>query len=316
MIYIVSGHSSVVRLDPATGATKTIVTGLTNANGIALDSAGQIYVDVGEPNNQVTVYDTTGKPVRTIGQQGGRAIGAAWNPNGMRYADGMTVDSEGKLWVTENDDHPKRVSVWDTGTGAFVKEFFGSTHYGAMGGVIDPRDPDVMVGSGANGDSTEDGIAKVTYVFPQPPSTPIAPKSMQASGFGIGSNGRLYLATSGQGTMTGIQSSTSTNGLEMQTTNFAQQSPSAEVAQPSGRTKMATEFNSQMRSQRWPKDCDLLAGSFICPGVDILWQRLCRTGSWLYACGAPKYDLANAMRIQGVIPTEQALWRPMASVCS
>ena len=41
---------------------------------------------------------------------------------------------------------PKRFSCWDTKSGQLVKEFFGPTTYGALGGAINPQDPYLMVG--------------------------------------------------------------------------------------------------------------------------------------------------------------------------
>ena len=44
----------------------------------------------------------------------------------------MAVDAQGRLWVTEAIDSPKRVSVWDTQNGALLKEFFGDAHYSSL----------------------------------------------------------------------------------------------------------------------------------------------------------------------------------------
>ncbi len=109
-----------------------------------------------------------------------------WQPDGLRFISGLAVDSEGKLWVAENDDFPKRVSVWDVKTGRFVREFFGATHYGAAGGAIDPRDPNVMVGSGCEWRlDPRTGRAGCLAVMTR--------DGMANSLFGEGSNGRQYL---------------------------------------------------------------------------------------------------------------------------
>ena len=47
-----------------------------------------------------------------------------------------------------SDGTPRRVSVWDAETGAFVQELFGSSSYGAIGAAVNPRDPFLMVGQG------------------------------------------------------------------------------------------------------------------------------------------------------------------------
>ena len=66
----------------------------------------------------------------------------------MAFIASLAVDAQGKLWVAEGDYVPKRFSCWDTKSGQLVKEFFGPTTYGALGGAINPQDPYLMVGQG------------------------------------------------------------------------------------------------------------------------------------------------------------------------
>jgi hypothetical protein len=102
---------------------------------------------------------------------------------------GITVDHEGKLWVMEAQENPKRVAVWDSKTGALVKEFFGPTHYGASGGAVNPRDPDVMVGEGCEWRlNPTTGRGTCTGVFEH--------RTAGFARFCTPANGRLYLATS------------------------------------------------------------------------------------------------------------------------
>src|SRR5690606_17886776 len=61
---------------------------------------------------------------------------------GMRRPAGVAVDSEGKLWVTEETMNPKRTSVWNTTTGALIKDLAGTTTY-AGAGAINPNDPTI-----------------------------------------------------------------------------------------------------------------------------------------------------------------------------
>lgn len=185
-LLVISGGTSVLSLDPDTGATKALLSGLTGASSVTVDAQGQIYVGVGDPDNQVRVYDSGGKFLRAIGRPGGRALLGPWQADGLRFISGLSVDREGKLWVAENDDFPKRVSVWDTKTGGFIKEFFGSTHYGAPGGAINPHTPDVMVGSGCEWRlDPATGRARCVAILTR--------DGMANSLFGTGSNGRQYL---------------------------------------------------------------------------------------------------------------------------
>ena len=53
------------------------------------------------------------------------------------------------LWVTESTSYPRRISMWNTKTGALVKELFGPTALRRLRfGAIYPKDPNVMVGEG------------------------------------------------------------------------------------------------------------------------------------------------------------------------
>ncbi|MEI6520457.1 MAG: PQQ-binding-like beta-propeller repeat protein [bacterium] len=186
-LYVVSMKSKVLKVDLDVDKVETIVDGLTNASGLALDADGQIYVGVGDPDNQVKVFGVDGKPVRTIGKTSGRALFGPWEQDGMHFVQGLRIDAQGKLWVMENDSHPRRISVWDAKTGKFVKEFFGPTDYGAQGGAISPLDPYTMVGHGCEWKLDKaTGRASCVGVFHR--------GGMMNARFGIGTNGRLYLA--------------------------------------------------------------------------------------------------------------------------
>ena len=186
-VYVISEWTKLLAIDPATGKARTVLDGLGSANGLAIDAAGLLYVGLREPDEQVRVYDAAGKLLRTIGRKGGRPALGKWVKDGIRHVAGMTVDPRGQLWVMELDDKPKRVSVWDTKTGRFVRELFGPTSYGAMGGAINPRDPSLMVGHGCEWRiDPKTGRGECLGV--------ISREGMSNARFAVGTNGRLYLA--------------------------------------------------------------------------------------------------------------------------
>ena len=189
-LYVLSAGSKVVRVNLADNKTATVVTGLTAADALALDAAGALYVGVGDPDNQVKVFGADGTPLRTIGKTGGRPLLGPWEQGGMRFVSGLRVDAQGKLWVTEDDESPRRISLWDAKTGAFLKEFFGPTDYGAGGGAIDPLDPLTLVGHGCEWhlDATT-GKATCIGAFYR--------GGMANSRFGIGPDKRVYVAVAG-----------------------------------------------------------------------------------------------------------------------
>lgn len=184
--YVVSGGKSVVLLNPTDGASKTLISGLSNAAGLVGDDAGALYIGTGAPDYQVKVFDSTGKMTRSIGRKGGRVQRGPWIADTFFNISGLALDNEGKLWAAENADYPKRFSVWNARTGALTQELFGPTTYGATGGAINPRNPNLMVGNGCEWriDPKTGQAACVGVVAADP---------MGVSRFATGSNGRLYL---------------------------------------------------------------------------------------------------------------------------
>ncbi len=193
-IYVATAKK-VVKIDTDTGAQSDAVTidmpegAWTTA--LALDAQGKIYVGL-HGANQVYVYTPDGKHVFTIGRKGGRALLGPWTPDGLLNISGMTIDGTGKLWVTEDDGNPKRVSAWNTKDGTLFGEFFGPSSYGGTGASVNPVDPNLMVGQGAEWRiDPKTGRSSVLGTI-----------NRTGSGnakFGFGPNGKLYLATAGGG---------------------------------------------------------------------------------------------------------------------
>jgi hypothetical protein len=105
---------------------------------LALDSHGALYVSDWGSSQQVKVFAADGRPLRTIGRAGALDTGP-YDPRHMNRPAGLTLDSQGRLWVAENDTLPKRVSVWNASNGRFVSALYGPTRYGG-GGTLDPAD--------------------------------------------------------------------------------------------------------------------------------------------------------------------------------
>ncbi len=115
-------------------AAETLVTGLEDPRGLTLDSAGKIYISDQGAANQVKVYSPDGKPVMTYGKPGPLGMGQ-YDPLHLNSPKGIAVDTNGRLWVTEDDYLPKRVSVWNP-DGSLWKAYYGGPRYGG-GGMID-----------------------------------------------------------------------------------------------------------------------------------------------------------------------------------
>ena len=138
-LLVVSGKS-LIRLDPASGSAATIVSGLSSPWDVAVDGDGRIYVTDCGLAMQVKVFARDGRPLATIGKAGGRPWVGRYDPEGMLMPAGIVVDATGKVWVTENDDAPRRVSVW-TRDGRLVADLLGPGAY-AVEGIADPRKPE------------------------------------------------------------------------------------------------------------------------------------------------------------------------------
>jgi hypothetical protein len=136
---VVLSERSLMRLDPDTGHVTRLVHGLSAPWGVAVDRAGHLYVSDQGTAMQVNVYAPDGTLLRTVGTTGGRPMIGKFDPHGMLNPAGLAIDAEGKLWVTEYDGSPRRVSVW-TADGRLVGDLLGAGQYATMG-TADPGHP-------------------------------------------------------------------------------------------------------------------------------------------------------------------------------
>ncbi len=138
---IVVSEKRIVRLNPQTGEVTPLVSeGLSSPWGVTLDEEGNLYVtDCGEAMN-VKIFDAKGQRLGLIGKQGGRPWVGRYDPEGMLRPAGIIVDREGKVWVCEHDNAPRRISVW-TRDGKLVADLLGAGHYAVWGiaNEVQPR---------------------------------------------------------------------------------------------------------------------------------------------------------------------------------
>lgn len=124
------------------GAPRDLVPADALDEPVALDVAadGSIVVACRGARQNLAVFAADGTPLRSIGKAGGRPAIGAYDPSGMYFPGGIALDAHGRVWVAETTDGPKRVSVWNTASGALEKEFFGGSGYFGYG-CIDPDRP-------------------------------------------------------------------------------------------------------------------------------------------------------------------------------
>ena len=189
-VYAVTNGRNVVALNVASGESTPAATPMLEekswTSALAVDKSKNLYLGI-RGANQVLVFGPDGALIRTIGRKGGRALTGPWTPDGLFNIGGLAVDGSGQLWAAEDDGEPKRVSIWDTATGEFKFEMFGAASYGAIGAVINPVDPSVLIGQGCEwriDPKTGKSICLGT----------VTRNGMGASRFGFGPDKRLYLA--------------------------------------------------------------------------------------------------------------------------
>jgi hypothetical protein len=119
------------------------------ASALAFGADGKIYAADNGKDQNVKVYDLTGKSLFAIGRKGGGVEEGAWVPDSVRLPLGLALDDKGQLWVAENHFRPKRVSVWNAPDGKLIRELFGPAHYGASGAGFDTEDTSRWLGGAA-----------------------------------------------------------------------------------------------------------------------------------------------------------------------
>ena len=123
-------------LAPDLPAPEKLITGLEEPRGITVDASGKIYVSDQGNSHQVKTFSSQGKPQEVYGKPGAPKAGP-YDPLHMNHPKGIAVDSNDRLWVTEDDFHPKRVSVWNP-DGSLWKAWYGPSQYGG-GGILDSK---------------------------------------------------------------------------------------------------------------------------------------------------------------------------------
>ncbi|HUU94083.1 MAG TPA: PQQ-binding-like beta-propeller repeat protein, partial [Phycisphaerae bacterium] len=306
LVYVVQDRRNVVAVNPKTGAVKPILTGLGGVGGVTADEQGRLYVSVQGNVQQVQVYTAEGKPAGEIGRKGGRPALGPWVQDGVLNPAGLVVDKEGKLWVAEQNETPKRFSVWqaragaDKKEGAFLKEFFGPTHYGASGGAINPRDPNVMAGEGCEwriDPKTGRDVCLGTF------ENSIHSFALYADG----SNGKLYLVTMTPGVF-GSKETRLTIRERLGDAKFALRG-SIVVADPAEK-KTVFWADANGDEQQQPDELATHPAALTMFGY-LGWSLNMNSEMTLYAnglqfkvadftqCGAPRYDVAGARKVAG-----------------
>ncbi|HLY09225.1 MAG TPA: hypothetical protein VKW04_07995, partial [Planctomycetota bacterium] len=180
------------------GKPEEIVTNLEDPQQLTLDPQGRLFVSDLGASHQVKIFGADGKKVGAIGTAWTPSVGP-YDPNRLTSPSGVTISSDGHVWVAEHDHQPKRISVW-TPEGRLVKAMYGPPQYGG-GGALDPKDKSRFYFNGMEFKIDWDkGTSTLVNVFYRPGSNAwAAPKGHASDGApeqAIYANGRQYLSNS------------------------------------------------------------------------------------------------------------------------
>jgi len=128
----------LVRLTTLSSEPETLIArGLDDPRHVTVDAKGRFLITDRGNSHQVKIFSQTGKQIFSIGKPGPPTVGP-YDPRHMNNPNELALDTQGRVWVAECDNYPRRVSVWTT-KGELVRAFYGPTEYGG-GGVLDSQD--------------------------------------------------------------------------------------------------------------------------------------------------------------------------------
>ncbi len=149
MFYAIA-NGGVIEVNPQTGKVTQLPVKEEQGEEfkeIAVDNDGN-FVIFEKTDRQLKIYSKTGEKLYEIGKKGGRALEGYWDEGGFTHqVSSLTVDSKGQIWVVEEWNYPRRISVWNKD--GLVKDFIGNPGYMGAGGALHNDDAE-KVYCGAN----------------------------------------------------------------------------------------------------------------------------------------------------------------------
>ncbi len=135
-----NGPARIVKFTGADGEPATVIsTDLVAPWCVAVDSADNLHVtDLGK-SQQVKIFSSSGRLLRTLGKVGGRPWGGAYDASSFLLPAGISADAKGGILVAEAS-LPKVMSRFDAANGKLLRRWFGAVAYASQN-TPDPLDP-------------------------------------------------------------------------------------------------------------------------------------------------------------------------------
>lgn len=132
---LVCSGDSIKAVEPAGGDVSTVVDGLEEPHGLAVDGQGRIYVSELGESQRIRIFDGA-EQVGVIGVKGGRPETTLdYDPRAMRAVHALAVDAGGDVWAVERSGL-RRVARYGR-DGECELELFGPVAYNVFGPDLD-----------------------------------------------------------------------------------------------------------------------------------------------------------------------------------
>lgn len=140
LVSTAKGVMTLQRDGEKVSSREVALTGLEKAGAIHCDRHGTIFVaDLGA-DRQIKMFDAATLAFKgAIGRRGGQQ-GLLFDKHAVHSPVAMSADHLGQLWVAEDAD-PRRVVVFKSEDGTFVRHFVGNTRYSATNASLHSDDP-------------------------------------------------------------------------------------------------------------------------------------------------------------------------------
>lgn len=149
-LYGLYGDGRVATLDEQLKPTELFtVSGTTDPARLAVSLDGQRFAISDTATNQVRVVDPAGKEIQTLGENrpGAHRPAGKFVTTDLSNPLGTGFDDDGRLWVTEGDNHCKRVTLWSDDY-QVLDQFWGQSDYGATAGFAVTHDATRFIAHG------------------------------------------------------------------------------------------------------------------------------------------------------------------------